>query len=159
MFASVSNYVQYGLAQVRVGRMRGGSALHALIGWEVHATGKVEWRQRLAAQYGRPSWHARHLLSVSCQVLSDHEWAAGFLQRNQRALEGSYDLLTGAVGAWTACFLQPQALAQSWALRCLCADLMLRPCCRRVPLIGALTAEGIPFLPAVAGMFVWVDLR
>ncbi|PRW59463.1 1-aminocyclopropane-1-carboxylate synthase [Chlorella sorokiniana] len=52
------------------------------------------------------------------QMLSDHEWAAGFLQRNQRSLEASYDALA-----------------------------------------GALEAEGIPFTPAVSGMFVWVDLR
>ncbi|KAI7841266.1 hypothetical protein COHA_005039 [Chlorella ohadii] len=52
------------------------------------------------------------------QMLNDHEWAAAFLQRNQRLLEESYDGLT-----------------------------------------GALEAEGIPFTPAVSGMFVWVDLR
>lgn len=28
-----------------------------------------------------------------------------------------------------------------------------------VPPAGALEAEGIPFTPAVSGMFVWVDLR
>lgn len=52
------------------------------------------------------------------QMLGDQEWAADFLQRNQRSLEASYDALT-----------------------------------------GALEAEGIPFTPAVSGMFVWVDLR
>lgn len=32
------------------------------------------------------------------QMLNDHEWAAAFLQRNQRSLEESYDALTGELG-------------------------------------------------------------
>lgn len=61
---------------------------------------------------------SNHTQWVLAEVLGDHEWAASFLQQNQRALEGSYDSLT-----------------------------------------AALEQGGIPFLPAVGGMFVWVDLR
>lgn len=35
------------------------------------------------------------MLSPLPQALSDHDWAAAFLQQNQRQLEQSYDLLTG----------------------------------------------------------------
>lgn len=38
---------------------------------------------------------SNHTQWVLAEVLGDHEWAASFLQQNQRALEGSYDSLTG----------------------------------------------------------------
>lgn len=47
------------------------------------------------------------MCACSLQMLNDHEWAAAFLQRNQRSLEESYDALTGELAA-VACPLVVQ---------------------------------------------------
>ena len=116
------------------------------------------------------------------QVLSDHEWAAAFLQSNQRALEESYDALARELAPLRFVpLINARGADAPRARECCsvggspCLGLVIPillppplPDCRPIPLpcracpalpAGALEAEGIPFLPAVAGMFVWVDLR
>ena len=117
------------------------------------------------AAFGGVSNHTQWALS---EVLGDEEWTAGFLQQNQRLLERSYDALTGELFIAALCAALCALLCKYWlwfpALHLSGQSLLL--CCTADVLAavpgaaaGALEEAGIPFLPAVGGMFVWVDMR
>ena len=59
-------------------------------------------------------------------MLGDHEWAAGVLQRNQRALEGSYDALARELHGWAwrrVCLTSTQLAGSGWAAAHACSWL------------------------------------
>jgi len=91
-----------------------------------------------------------HLMAAWVQVLGDHEWAAAFVEQNQRQLELSYDALTGGGCAMLCpdvqccamlCFVAASGLRaaeESWGPVLLplsftttspCLLCMLCPCC------------------------------
>lgn len=65
--------------------------------------------------FNNVSNHTQYILG---ELFNDVEWTNSYIHKNARALEQSYELLS-----------------------------------------GALTKAGIPFTPATAGMFVWLDLK
>lgn len=118
------------------------------------------------------------------QVLDDADWAAGFLRDNVQLLAASYDVLEGEGAACCGCWatlggglrvgacgtvglqgvvpVEAGVGAHRLVVALLAADGVLilpNALAAHEPAAAALKEEKIPFVPAVAGMFVWIDLR
>lgn len=140
-FAGVSNHTQWALAQVRplFGARAPQQARRAPQFFHLSAAHRAPCLiapapdcRCLMTRSGRPRLCSR---TRRCWRSRTMRWQV----RRQAAAGGRRD----CHGQWIAALAVPNTLAP---------PLTLAPA-------GALKAEGIPFVPAVAGMFVWVDLR